>query len=198
MVMFAQGTRVGTMTSITCISTLPAYSQSENLLERFGLYCQLLGHECYRFQFCAWISSLCSTSLPARGQKRFTGPMTCKGARQISVDTHPGVQCRSLGADGQTSQDRRWFRGDMISVYLSGCIFVWPYNLIICTSKSLDTLCQKVLWCQFKKNTPLHWKGTGFKLNSRCFSSRWFYATSNSFCRLGHSMGGIELFSKGD
>ena len=114
------------MTSITCISTLPAYSQSENLLERFGLYCQLLGHECYRFQFCAWISSLCSTSLRARGQKRFTGPMTCKGARQISFDTHPGVQCRSLGANGQTSQDRRWFRGDMISVYLSGCIFVWP------------------------------------------------------------------------
>ena len=154
MVMFAQGTRVGTMTSITCISTLPAYSQSENLLERFGLYCQLLGHQCYRFQFCAWISSLCSTSLPARGQKRFTWPMTCKGARQISFDTHPGVQCRSLGADGQTSQDRRWFRGDMISVYLSGCIFVWPYNLIICTSKSLDTLCQKVLWCQFQK--PRH------------------------------------------
>ena len=152
--MFAQGTRVGTMTSITCISTLPAYSQSENLLERFGLYCQLLGHECYRFQFCAWISSLCSTSLRARGQKRFTGPMTCKGARQISVDTHPGVQCRSLGADGQTSQDRRWFRGDI-------CVFVWMHICLTAQSYYLHihvigyTLSKSALM-SISKTTQLH------------------------------------------
>ena len=64
-----------------------------------------------------------------------------KGARQISFDTHPGVQCRSLGADGQTSQDRRWFRGDMISVYLSDrtiLLFAHPCHWIHFVKKCFD------------------------------------------------------------